>query len=122
MFVSMAKKSGKNDEARERSRAALLQAGADLMLEDVTRNPFAALRLRRLCERAGLSTGAFYVHWASLDEYYSDLAKQLTDGEELFFSADFDSMSELANQRLPETVLATVVRLADRDLSLLVSN
>jgi AcrR family transcriptional regulator len=122
MFVSMARKSGKNDEARGRSRAALLQAGADLMLEEVTRNPFAALRLRRLCERAGLSTGAFYVHWPSLDDYRADLAEQLTNGDEMFFSADLASMAEMAGQGIPGTALGTVVRLADRDLSLLVSN
>ena len=39
-------KAGKNEEAREKSRAALLQAGADLLVESAMRNPFAALRLR----------------------------------------------------------------------------
>ena len=49
----MSPKIGKNDEARERSRAALLQAGADLLVENAARDPFAALRLRSICERAG---------------------------------------------------------------------
>ena len=64
----MSPKAGKNEEARERSRAALLQAGADLLVENALRNPFAALRLRGICERAGYSTGAFYLHWATVDE------------------------------------------------------
>ena len=63
----MSPKVGKNDEARERSRAALLQAGADLLVENALRNPFAALRLRGICERAGYSTGAFYLHWSKID-------------------------------------------------------
>ena len=73
----MPRKTGPNDAARERSRAQLLQAGADLMLDQATQNPFAALRLRRLCEKAGLSTGAFYVHWATMEQYYDDLAEHL---------------------------------------------
>lgn len=120
----MARKSGNNEEARERSRAALLQAGADLMLEAALQQPFAALRLRRLCEKAGLSTGAFYVHWPSLDEFYDDLANQLTEQDELVFAPDFQSLSETAAAALREGkgAFEAVMLVADEDLGLLLSN
>jgi AcrR family transcriptional regulator len=118
----MARKSGKNEEARERSRAALLQAGADLMLEDALRQPFAALRLRRLCEKAGLSTGAFYVHWVSLDEFYDDLANQLTEQDQLVFAPDFQSLAETAEAPPREEAFQSIMRVADQDLRLLLSN
>jgi AcrR family transcriptional regulator len=123
MFLTVAKKSGKNDESRERSRAALLQAGADLMLEDALQKPFAALRLRRLCERAGLSTGAFYVHWAKLEDYHADLARYLTEEDEQAFSQEFDEMATAAGAASgAEDPLQVLYRVADLDLHLLVSN
>src|SRR5690242_14949203 len=122
MLTPMARKSGNNEVARERSKAALLQAGADLMLEDASRQPFAALRLRRLCEKAALSTGAFYVHWASLEEYYRDLAKQLTEENELAFDPDFQSLDETAEAHQAEGAFQAITRVADQDLHLLVRN
>jgi AcrR family transcriptional regulator len=123
MLSAMPRKTGRNDEARERSRAALLQAGAELMVEGALRNPFAALRLRALCDRAGLSTGAFYVHWASLDEYEADLARRLTEEDELAFAADFAEMKHFAEAAAGEGLtLAAIARLADKDLELLTSN
>ena len=122
MFLTMAKKSGTNDESRERSRAALLQAGADLMLEDALQKPFAALRLRRLCERAGLSTGAFYVHWARLEDYCADLAMYLTEEDEQAFAQEFDEMATAAAVSDGEDPLKVLFRVADLDLHLLVSN
>jgi len=118
----MARKSGKNGEARERSRAALLQAGADLMLEDTLRNPFAALRLRRLCEKAGLSTGAFYLHWPSLEKYHADLARHLTEEDELAFAADFETLAAAAQPIPGDSALEAIARVSDLDLRLLVSN
>jgi AcrR family transcriptional regulator len=118
----MPRKTGKNDAARERSRAALLQAGADLMVQDALRNPFAALRLRRLCAQAGLSTGAFYVHWANLADYYDDLAHQLTEEDELAFRSDFTSMAGLAQAGDQDSAVDAITRVADTDLELLVSN
>jgi AcrR family transcriptional regulator len=122
MFLTMARKSGKNDEARERSRAALLRAGADLMIEDALQQPFAALRLRRLCERAGLSTGAFYVHWARLEDYHADLARHLTEEDELGFADEFDAMTRAAAMSSGDSPLQALSRVADLDLHLLVSN
>ena len=118
----MPRKAGPNDEARERSRAQLLQAGADLMLDQATQNPFAALRLRRICEKAGLSTGAFYVHWATMEEYYKDLAEYLTEADELGFQADFASLSDLAETDAQQCAATAIAHLAKRDLELLVVN
>ena len=118
----MPRKTGPNDAARERSRAQLLQAGADLMLDQATQNPFAALRLRRLCEKAGLSTGAFYVHWATMEQYYDDLAEHLTQDRELAYQADFASLSDLAGKCAGQDAAAAVARLAKRDLETVIGN
>jgi len=116
------RKTGPNDAARERSRAQLLQAGADLMLDQATQNPFAALRLRRLCEKAGLSTGAFYVHWATMEQYHDDLAEHLTQDRELAYQADFASLSDLAGKCAGQDAAAAVARLAKRDLETVIGN
>jgi len=116
------RKAGPNEEARQRSRAQLLHAGAELMLDQAKQNPFATLRLRRLCAKAGLSTGAFYVHWATMEDYYDDLAEHLTEGEELGFQADFASLSDLAANGAHQDAVAAVAHLAKRDLELLVGN
>ena len=118
----MPRKAGPNEEARERSRAQLLHAGADLMLDQAKQNPFATLRLRRLCEKAGLSTGAFYVHWATMEDYYNDLAEHLTESDERRFKADFASLSDLADKSAHQDAVAAMAQLAKRDLELLVGN
>src|SRR5215471_1122956 len=113
-------KSGRNEDARDRSRAALLQAGADLMVEDASRHPFAALRLRRLCDQAGYSTGAFYVHWASLEEYYRDLAKHLS-GDEMF-GATFKALADLAESYADLGTPEAIAHVADQDIQWLVED
>lgn len=115
----MSPKLGKNEEARERSRAALLRAGADLMVEDVSRNPFASLRLRAICERAGFSTGAFYLHWDTLDQYYEQLAKHLASEDS--FDADMAELQAVGERNAEASTLTAIARVADRDIGLLVS-
>ena len=117
----MSPKTGKNDEARERSRAALLQAGADLLVENALRNPFAALRLRSICEHAGYSTGAFYLHWNKLDEYYNALAEYLA-GDEGAFDTDFAALKEVAENSAHASTLTAITRAADRDFQLLLDS
>jgi AcrR family transcriptional regulator len=92
------------------------------MFDQAKQNPFAALRLRRICEQAGLSTGAFYVHWATMEEYYKDLAEYLTERDELGFQADFASLSELAETDAHQCAATAITHLAKRDLELLVGN
>jgi AcrR family transcriptional regulator len=92
------------------------------MFDQAKQNPFAALRLRRICEKAGLSTGAFYVHWATIEEYYKDLAEYLTEGNELGFQADFASLSELAETDADQCAATAITHLAKRDLELVVGN
>lgn len=116
----MSPKIGKNEEARDRSRAALLKAGADLLVEGTLRNPFAALRLRGICERAGYSTGAFYVHWPNIDGYFEDLAALLTAADS--FDADMAALQEIGERDPDASTFTTIVDVADRDLQLLVDN
>src|ERR1700722_18341939 len=114
----MSPKIGKNDQARERSRAALLQAGANLLVESALRNPFAALRLRGICERAGYSTGAFYLHWANIDDYYNDLGNLLAADDS--FDGDFAELMKAAESGAEASALTAIARVADLDLQLLV--
>jgi len=113
-------KAGKNEEAREKSRAALLQAGADLLVESAMRNPFAALRLRGICERAGFSTGAFYLHWANIDDYQNDLAELLAADD--VFDADMAALKETGEENSETSALTAIARVADRDLQLLLDD
>jgi AcrR family transcriptional regulator len=113
-------KAGKNEEAREKSRAALLQAGADLLVESAMRNPFAALRLRGICERAGFSTGAFYLHWSNIDDYQTDLAELLAADD--VFDADMAALKETGEENSEASALTAIARVADRDLQLLLDD
>lgn len=116
----MSPKIGKNEESRERSRAALLKAGADLMVENVLQNPFASLKLRSICERAGYSTGAFYLHWDNIDEYYADLAKKLAADD--CFDADMVDLADLGERNAEASTLTAITRVADRDIELLLGD
>jgi AcrR family transcriptional regulator len=116
----MSPKIGKNEAARERSRAALLEAGADLMVEHVLQNPFASLKLRAICERAGYSTGAFYLHWANIEEYYADLAGKLAADDK--FDADMAALKEVGERNAEASTLTAITRVADRDIELLVGD
>jgi AcrR family transcriptional regulator len=116
----MSRTAGKNDEARARSRAAFLQAGADLLVESAQRNPFAALRLRAICARAGYSTGAFYQHWPDVGTYNDDLAGLLAADDA--FDNDMAVLEEVGRAGAAATALAALARVADRDLELLVGN
>jgi AcrR family transcriptional regulator len=113
-------KAGKNEEAREKSRAALLQAGADLLVESAMRNPFAALRLRGICQRAGYSTGAFYLHWANIDDYHNELAELLAADD--VFDADWAALKETGENNSEASALTAIARVADRDHRLLLDN
>jgi len=116
----MPPKTGKNEESREKSRAALLRAGADLLVEHALQNPFAALRLRAICERAGYSTGAFYLHWASVDEYYNALAELLAAEDQ--DNADFATLEEIAESSADASALTAIARVSDRDFQTLVGS
>jgi AcrR family transcriptional regulator len=119
----MAVKTGKNKDARERSEEALLQAGADLLVEHAQlKGPFAALRLREICARAERSTGAFYMHWATLDEYYEALGNHLAAADEEAFADDLASLEELGKSEPEASLLDTIVTAADRNLELLMNS
>jgi AcrR family transcriptional regulator len=123
MLMLVPLKAGKNDDARERSKSALLRAGADLLVEHAqVKGPFAALRLRTICARADYSTGAFYLHWSTLDEYYEALGNYLAAADEEAFTDDLASLAELGTSDAEASVLDTVVSAADRNLELLMDS
>ena len=113
-------KAGPNDQARARTREALLQAGADMLVEGVEREPFAALRLRAICKRADYSTGAFYLHWSDLASYKSDLAQLLAADDA--FDNDMAVLEQVGQACTEDSSLTTIARVADRDLELLLDN
>jgi AcrR family transcriptional regulator len=118
----MSPKAGRNEEARVRSRAALLQAGADLLVENALQNPFAALRLRVICERARYSTGAFYLHWSTLDNYHKDLAAYLNASDGL--DEDMPALDEILAEDDPpsEADPSVIFDAADRHFQLTVNS
>jgi AcrR family transcriptional regulator len=118
----MSRKAGPNEESRARSRARFLQAGAALVANPSLQKPFAALRLRRLCECAGLSPGAFYEHWPTTEAYREDLASYLAEEDKRQASAGHIFLLYLAGKGTEQDALTAIAHLAERDLQLLVSN
>jgi AcrR family transcriptional regulator len=116
------KRSGtSNAQASEESRHALLQAGADLLLETSQRNPFAALRVRTICTEAGYTTGAFYQHWVDVDQYFDALSNFMLEDMSVFAS-DFSTLNELAATAPLEPPLDAIASLANKDFELLLGN
>jgi AcrR family transcriptional regulator len=99
-----------------------LTAHSVIITTGVTYRKIATLRLRRVCEKAGLSTGAFYVHWATMEEYYNDLAEHLTEDRQLAYQADFASLTDLARESAGQDAPAAVGHVAKRDLETVVGN
>lgn len=125
MLSAVAKQRGRtNDEAKAASRSLFLKAGAELLGEDSKRNPFASIRLRDLCQRAGLSSGAFFVHWRTLEEYYAQLGQDLMNGSTdglVAITSDLPSLASLDDPgELPLT--EAILRVADADLDSLLQN
>jgi AcrR family transcriptional regulator len=92
-------------------------------VEHSQRNPFASLRLRTICGRAGYSTGAFYEHWTNLDDYQQALAEHLgaAAGEQDFIE-DLASLADYAAAAGDTSALGRIVRTADRDFELLMAS
>jgi AcrR family transcriptional regulator len=114
-------KNGPNHESRARTRAALLQAGVDLLVESARRDPFGALTLGVICERAGVSTGALYQHWPNVADYYDEVAELLATDDDAF-TKDMAELTELGKACAGDSTFTAITRLADRDLQLLAAN
>src|SRR5262245_21680137 len=111
-------KSGTNAQSLARSRTALLRAGADLLVEEQMRNPFASLRVRAICERAGYATGAFYQHWDTADDFQHDLAEYLAAVET--FDEGLAALLQAVEDSAGADALTAIAHVADLDLGLLV--
>ncbi len=105
-----------------RARSALLQGGAELLLEDAERSPFAGLRVRGVCERAGYSAGAFYVHWPDSSAYHDALSRYLLAEDAGHFEAEFALLAGLAEACETDNPAGAVLALADADLGALLAN
>jgi AcrR family transcriptional regulator len=113
-------KAGKtNAEASQVSRDALLRAGTELLAAETQRNPFAAITLRDVCQRAGRSTGTFYAHWDSADSFYKELATNLM-AEAL--TEDFDELMRAASTAAASPGAGAILHVAEQDITLLLSN
>jgi AcrR family transcriptional regulator len=114
------RKAGKTHaQARERSRRAILRAGAEMLTDAAQRNPFAGIRIRQLCERAEYSTGAFYAHWPNAKAFYEELSDYFM-GEMLI--EDFDALGKVARRGAEEPGAAAILELAEEDLRILLAN
>ena len=114
------RKAGKtHEEARDQSRTALTKAATAMLLEEAQRNPFAGMRVRDLCERAGYSTGTFYARWPDAETFYIELASQLLDS---VIEEDFDELQGVAREAAKLTGAEAIMRLATADLSILLEN
>jgi AcrR family transcriptional regulator len=114
------RKAGKtHEEARDESRQAILDAGAAMLLESARRNPFAGMRVRELCERAGYSTGTFYARWPVAEAFYVELATHLLEN---VLAEDFKELSVVAAEAAELEGTDAIVRLATADLDVLLRN
>jgi AcrR family transcriptional regulator len=119
----MAKRGGKtNDEARAESRSKLLKAGASMFVEHARSEPFKALRIRDVCKTAGYSSGAFYVHWDSAEDYAEALGGHLLDEDVGAWDADFERISTIARETDTSDPLRAVDAVAAADLESILTN
>ena len=105
-----------NDAAKDQSRKALLTAGAALFVEATQVEPFAALRIRDVCERADYSTGAFYVHWKSPADFHEALSEHLVALDESAWETVFEELETIASSTNPADPAGSVDALASADL------
>jgi AcrR family transcriptional regulator len=96
-----------------------MDAGAAMLLEEATRNPFAGMRVRELCSRAGYSTGAFYAHWSDSQQFHLELANHLLAGA---LEEDFEDLGSAAERAAQLGGLEAIVQLADSDIEILLRN
>jgi AcrR family transcriptional regulator len=66
-------------EASAETRAALLEAGAALLREEPVGTVLSQIKAPVVARRAGRTTGAFYHHWTSQDDYQRDLLAYALD-------------------------------------------
>jgi AcrR family transcriptional regulator len=111
-----------NEAARKASREALLQAGAALFVEESRREPFAAIKIRELCNRAEYTTGAFYVHWNGIPHYREDLLRYLLALDAEAWDDDFAELRAVAANVDLSDPLAAVDTLASDDLKSVLEN
>ena len=99
---------GSRDESKQHSRAALVQAAVELFSEQGLDLP----SLDAICERAGYTRGAFYVHFHDREELLVAVMDQIGEG---FLASVFQSppVEPLAGQRLRSVVARFVDAVQD---------
>jgi AcrR family transcriptional regulator len=70
---------GRKAELSAETRAALLEAGAELLREEPVGSVLNQLTARSVASRAGRTTGAFFHHWRSQEAYQRDLLAFVLD-------------------------------------------
>ena len=85
-------------------------------------HPFAALRVRDICDRAGFSTGAFYLHWGSVEDYFDALSDYFLAQDSEMFGADFATTARIARETPIADPLAALRRVASADFEALITN
>lgn len=73
---SVSQKRSRRAEAKERTRRALIEAGLELFGEQGIDGP----SLDALCEAAGYTRGAFYVHFADREDFLAAVLERIFEG------------------------------------------
>ncbi|MCA9565128.1 MAG: TetR/AcrR family transcriptional regulator [Myxococcales bacterium] len=109
-----------DDASREQTRNALLEAGAHLLAHE-RRGRFAEARLRvaDVVSEAQLSSGAFYDHFKSLDNYMRELLKHLLSPDR--YAVEFADIRSAFSQTKGSNV-QRFAAMADTDLETLLAN
>ena len=117
-------KAGKtNKQAKEDSERELLAAGVAELLGSEQVNPMSHLKVRAICDRAGRTSGAFYMHWpGGIDEYRRALGELLLS-EVAGMDKELTELVAVAREAcdLP-SALSAITTVAEADLRLLLEN
>jgi AcrR family transcriptional regulator len=123
-------KAGKtNAQAKDDSRRELLDAGLALLTSgapvrgEQRVNPMSHLKVRAVCDRAGRTSGAFYMHWpGGVEEYHRALGEYLL-GEVAGMNDDLLELADVAREaRDLGSPLAAITKVAREDLRLLLES
>ncbi|WP_354699935.1 hypothetical protein DSM112329_00193 [Paraconexibacter sp. AEG42_29] len=113
-----------NEERKEESRKGLLEAGAEGLEKALAERSIRALRVQDVCADAGYSTGAFYAHWESVEDYQEALSRHLlkldTGGIERSAADLMKETKKIIDEN--DDRLAAVKGVAEQDFKELVDN
>jgi AcrR family transcriptional regulator len=104
-------------ESADQTRVSLLEAGYEILREEPVAQVVRHVSAVKVCQRAGVTTGAFYYHWKKQDLYRQDLIEYALSEERYRHYTD-DANERIAaalSESAPLEQLIRVVANADFD-------